>query len=124
MRTARRSLLATGAAVLLHALLRPAQAATGHSPADHARAAEIVSRHGHDSLDMAINRIRASLEECVGVLRALPAAAWANAGQHPIRGQMTIAQLVDAFLVSHAEEHADQIQASVKSLDASRTSPH
>src|SRR5436190_4247088 len=39
------------AAVLLHALLRPAEAATGHSPADHARAAEIVTRHGHDSLD-------------------------------------------------------------------------
>jgi lysyl-tRNA synthetase, class II len=39
------------AAVLLHALLRPAQAATGHSPADHARAAEIVTRYGHDSLD-------------------------------------------------------------------------
>jgi lysyl-tRNA synthetase class 2 len=39
------------AAVLLHALLRPAQAATGHSPADHVRAAEIVTRYGHDSLD-------------------------------------------------------------------------
>src|SRR3954467_8195075 len=38
-------------AVLLHALLRPAQAATGHSPADHARAAEIVTRYGRDSLD-------------------------------------------------------------------------
>jgi lysyl-tRNA synthetase, class II len=39
------------AAILLHALLRPAQAATGHSPADHVRAAEIVTRHGNDSLD-------------------------------------------------------------------------
>jgi lysyl-tRNA synthetase, class II len=39
------------AAVLLHALLRPAQAATGHSPADHVRAAEIVTRYGTDSLD-------------------------------------------------------------------------
>jgi lysyl-tRNA synthetase, class II len=39
------------AAVLLHALLRPAQAATGHSPADHTKAAEIVTRYGRDSLD-------------------------------------------------------------------------
>src|SRR3954447_11445421 len=38
-------------AVLLHALLRPAQAATGHTPAAHARAAEIVTRFGRDSLD-------------------------------------------------------------------------
>jgi lysyl-tRNA synthetase class 2 len=38
-------------AVFLHGLLRPAQAATGHTPAEHARAAEIVMRHGRDSLD-------------------------------------------------------------------------
>jgi lysyl-tRNA synthetase class 2 len=38
-------------AVFLHALLRPAEAATGHSAADHLRAAEIVTRHGRDSLD-------------------------------------------------------------------------
>src|SRR3954467_7541245 len=44
--------IALGAcALLLHALLRPAQAATGHTPADHERAAEIVTRFGHDSLD-------------------------------------------------------------------------
>jgi lysylphosphatidylglycerol synthetase-like protein (DUF2156 family) len=38
-------------AAFLHLLLRPAQAATGHSAADHRRAAEIVHRHGRDSLD-------------------------------------------------------------------------
>src|SRR3954463_3126184 len=44
--------IALGAcALFLHALLRPAQAATGHTPADHERAAEIVTRFGHDSLD-------------------------------------------------------------------------
>src|SRR5436190_7722652 len=44
--------IALGAgAVFLHTLLRPAQAATGHSAADHVRAAQIVNRHGRDSLD-------------------------------------------------------------------------
>jgi lysyl-tRNA synthetase class 2 len=38
-------------AVFLHALVRPAQSATGHSAAAHGRAAEIVTRHGRDSLD-------------------------------------------------------------------------
>jgi lysyl-tRNA synthetase class 2 len=38
-------------AVFLHALLRPAQSATGHSAAHHRRAAEIVTRHGRGSLD-------------------------------------------------------------------------
>lgn len=75
-----------------------------------------VRDHGQDSLDTAVNRIRASLAECVRVLRALPADAWPRSGQHAIRGPMTIEQLVDTFLVSHAEEHAVQIQTSVKSL--------
>jgi hypothetical protein len=34
---------------------------------------------------------------------------------------MTIEQLVDAFLVNHAEEHAAQIEASVKSLAGTRS---
>ena len=80
-----------------------------------------VREHGQDSLDTAVNRIRASLAECVHVLRALPADAWSRAGQHPTRGSMTIEQLVDAFLVNHAEEHAVQIQTSVKSLAGARS---
>jgi uncharacterized damage-inducible protein DinB len=79
-----------------------------------------VDQHGHDSLDMAVKRLRAGLEESVRVLRALPAEAWASAGQHPSRGLMTIEQLVDAFLVSHAEEHTVQIQESVKSIAGAR----
>jgi uncharacterized damage-inducible protein DinB len=75
-----------------------------------------VRDHGQDSLDTAVSRIRAALAECVSLLRALPAEAWSSSGQHPNRGPMTIEQLVDAFLVNHAEEHATQIQASVKSL--------
>ncbi|MEA2409894.1 MAG: lysyl-tRNA synthetase, class [Thermoleophilaceae bacterium] len=44
--------IAVGAsAVFIHALVRPAQSATGHSAAAHRRAAEIVTRHGRDSLD-------------------------------------------------------------------------
>ena len=82
-----------------------------------------VAEHGHDSLDTAVGRIRFSLQECMRLLRALPAEAWSRAGQHPTRGPMTIEQLVDAFLVNHAEEHAIQIQTSVKSLAASSSAP-
>jgi uncharacterized damage-inducible protein DinB len=81
-----------------------------------------VQQHGHDSLDVAVNRIRAGLQECISVLSALPAEAWASAGQHPTRGRMTIEQLVDAFLVSHAEEHADQTQATLKTLRSTEAS--
>jgi len=79
-----------------------------------------VTEHGHDSLDTAVTRIRAGVEECARLLRELPAEAWFRAGQHATRGPMTIEQLVDAFLVNHAEEHAVQIEASVKSLAGAR----
>ena len=79
-----------------------------------------VQEHGQDSLDTAVNRIRASLEECVSLLRALPAEGWSHSGQHAIRGPMTVEQLVDAFLVNHAEEHAVQVQASVKTVAGAR----
>ncbi len=39
------------AAVFLRALLRPRPARVGHLPEDHVRAADIVERHGSDSLD-------------------------------------------------------------------------
>jgi uncharacterized damage-inducible protein DinB len=84
-----------------------------HEDADRIGA---VEEHGHDSLDLAVSRVRAGLDECVRVLRGLPDAAWAIGGLHPRRGMMTIGQLVDAFVVDHAEEHAAQAQASVKAL--------
>ncbi len=91
-----------------------------HDDADRVGA---VEEHGRDSLDVAVNRIRASLQECVSVLSALPSEAWASAGQHPTRGMMTIEQLVDAFLVSHAEEHATQTQATLETLKTDSPSP-
>jgi uncharacterized damage-inducible protein DinB len=78
-----------------------------------------VEQHGHDSLESMVPRLRAGLDECVRILRALPADAWTQTGQHPTRGAMSIADLVDAFLFKHADEHATQIQATLKQVAAS-----
>jgi uncharacterized damage-inducible protein DinB len=75
-----------------------------------------ISDHGQDSLQDMAPRIRAGLAECVALLRALPADAWTLAGQHPTRGSMTVEQLVDAFLVTHAQEHAEQIRATLETV--------
>ena len=80
-----------------------------------------IRQHGNDSLDIAVDRLRLGLEESVRVLRAIPAEAWGSVGQHSARGTMTIEQLVDAFLVDHAEEHAVQIQSSVRALESARS---
>ena len=78
-----------------------------------------ITDHGHDSLEAIVPRIRASLATCVVTLRAIPPDAWTCSGNHPRRGPMTVADVVDSFLVQHAEEHAGQIQTALQELQAS-----
>jgi uncharacterized damage-inducible protein DinB len=80
-----------------------------------------IDQHGRDALEAIVPRIRSSLAECITTLRGIPPAAWEHAGQHPRRGSMTVSQVVDDFLVSHADEHAAQIQATLDTLGAART---
>jgi uncharacterized damage-inducible protein DinB len=77
-----------------------------------------VEQHGHDSLETAVARIRTALEECVTTLRRIPADAWTTIGHSPTRGTMSVEQIVDRFLVDHAEEHAAQTQATLSALRA------
>jgi hypothetical protein len=43
-------------------------------------------------------------------LVGLPETQWAARGEHPRLGEMTVAQIVERFIVSHLEEHADQLE--------------
>ena len=43
--------------------------------------------------------------------RSLPPEAWTRRGAHPARGEMTVHQLVERFIVEHLEEHADQLDS-------------
>ena len=42
-------------------------------------------------------------------LRGLPADAWQLRGTHPTRGEMPVTEIVERMLLSHLEEHADQL---------------
>jgi hypothetical protein len=42
-------------------------------------------------------------------LPTLSAAQWASVGLHSRRGEMTVSQIVERFIVDHLEEHADQL---------------
>lgn len=37
----------------------------------------------------------------------------ARRGLHPIRGEMTVGEIVERFVVGHAEEHVDQLRAAL-----------
>ena len=92
----------------------------GRTHSDPARIGA-VEEHGHDSLDAMVKRIRVSLDECLAILRLLPASGWGVVGHSPSRGTMTVEQIVDAFLVRHVEEHAAQTQATLQALQGVRS---
>jgi hypothetical protein len=43
-------------------------------------------------------------------LVGLSEAQWSARGLHERRGEMTVAEILDRFVVSHLEEHADQLE--------------
>jgi uncharacterized damage-inducible protein DinB len=79
-----------------------------------------IEQHGHDAMDAIVPRMRQALAECLDTLRAIPEAGWQAVGHHPTRGPMSVEQLVQTFLASHAREHAAQIQETLRALQSSQ----
>ena len=75
-----------------------------------------VEQHAHDPLDAVMPRLHAGLAEATTTLRAIPREGWARTAHHARRGEMTVEQIVDQFLIAHVEEHAEQVQTVMDSL--------
>jgi len=73
-----------------------------------------VERDRHEDPAALLRRVRESLAWVADELRSLPHEAWEARGLHPTLGEMDLRRIVDRFIVSHLEEHADQLD----SLDA------
>lgn len=79
-----------------------------------------IEQHGHDSLASIVPSIRAALDECTRMLRGISEEGWNAVGQH-VRGMpISAAEVVDRFVVHHAEEHAAQIRATLQTLDPTK----
>jgi uncharacterized damage-inducible protein DinB len=87
---------------------------------DDPRRVGAIEQHGHDSLEAILPSIRQALQECIAALKSIPEQGWGVKGSHPARGEMSVEQIVNAFVVNHAEEHAAQIQATLKTLQSSQ----
>ncbi|MGI8999051.1 MAG: DinB family protein [Candidatus Limnocylindria bacterium] len=70
---------------------------------------EAIERDRSTDPGALLKRMRSSLAEVSDAARSLPAEAWTLSGQHPTRGEMTVEQIVEVFIVEHLEEHADQL---------------
>jgi hypothetical protein len=77
---------------------------------------DAIERERHTDPPTLLERVRASLAEVGDAARSWPPEIWRLRGAHPTLGEMTVERMVDHFIVSHLEEHADQ-------LDGLRSSP-
>lgn len=75
-----------------------------------------VEEHGQDSLETTVVRVQAGLEVATATLRRIPAEKWTRTGRHERRGEMSVEQIVDDFLVQHAEEHVAQVESILQTL--------
>ncbi|MGH2417058.1 MAG: DinB family protein [Candidatus Limnocylindria bacterium] len=80
----------------------------GRTKTDAARV-EAIERDRHEDPEALLARARTALARATDTARGLPSEAWQLRGTHPARGEMTVQEIVERFIVEHLEEHADQL---------------
>jgi hypothetical protein len=68
-----------------------------------------IERDRRDDLLVLLGRMDQGVAGVLALLDRLDDAALARTGTHQTLGRMTVAQIVEDFLVRHLEEHADQL---------------
>ncbi len=85
----------------------------GRVKTDSARINAIEAER-HTDPPALLERVRASLAEAGDAMRSWGPEQWRLRGAHPTLGEMTVEAMVDRFIVSHLEEHADQLDSLVR----------
>jgi len=80
----------------------------GRTKTDPGRIAGIERERRTDPAEL-LRRVTAEIGDVSATLTSLPDDAWDGRGVHPARGEMTVSEIVDRFLLGHLEEHADQL---------------
>jgi hypothetical protein len=70
---------------------------------------EAIESERHTDPAALLERARSSMAEVTDAMRSWSPDTWRLKGAHPTLGEMTIERIVDHFIVSHLEEHADQL---------------
>jgi DinB superfamily len=84
--------------------------AFGRVASDADRVAAIERDRREDPL-LLLGRMDEGLAGVLAFVGGLDQEALGRVGTHPTLGPMTVAAIVDRFVVDHLEEHADQIEA-------------
>ena|SRR5438105_11220520 len=65
--------------------------------------------------DALLAQLQAEAEQGAATIMALTSAERAKTGTHPRLGQMRVEDIVERFVVAHAEEHEQQIRTALQS---------
>jgi hypothetical protein len=80
----------------------------GRVKTDPERIAAIERSRGEDTAEL-LARMDQGLQGALALLARLDERQLAETGTHERLGEMTVAQIIDRFLVEHLEEHAEQL---------------
>jgi hypothetical protein len=80
----------------------------GRVKSDPDRVAAIERSRGEDTAEL-LARMDQGLQEVLALLGRLDDQALGLTGSHQRLGEMTVAAIIDRFIVDHLEEHADQL---------------
>jgi hypothetical protein len=62
-----------------------------------------------------LRALQTEIREAARSIRQMSAAERGKKGVHTKRGEITVADIVELFIVAHAEEHVAQVRAALKS---------
>jgi hypothetical protein len=68
-----------------------------------------IERDRREDPGRLLGRVDEGVSVVLALIDRLDAQALARTGRHQTLGEMTVAEIVDRFLVAHLEEHADQL---------------
>lgn len=78
-----------------------------------------VGRHANDPKDRLLQAIESAEREALAALHEIGADRWSRTATHARRGEMSVTQIVQQFLVDHLEEHRAQLAHALSSEVAS-----
>jgi hypothetical protein len=86
----------------------------GRTPGSPERLAGVA--HGETAQpDALLGQLEEEVRVAAGMIRKLSMAERGKRGIHSGRGEMTVAEVLESFIVGHAEEHLSQVRAALQS---------
>ncbi len=85
----------------------------GRTPGSPERLAGVA--HGAAATpDVLLGQLQREVQAAARTIRTLSMAERSKRGISPERGEVTVSEVIESFIVSHAEEHLAQVQAALR----------